>query len=117
MIPEDNRVAMEQIRNALDVYLELQKFQNEITGNDIAILQLQATVSHLNSQLALAKATLLAQEKTIQALELLSSKEILNDDKKNEEEILGGILKVTEFEKNGIEINFPQILRLLKRKF
>lgn len=116
VIPEDGSVAFEKIRDALDIYLELPKIQNDIVGKDIAILQLQATVSHLNSQLALSKATLLAQEKTIQALELLSTKQLIISDKKNEEDILGGLVKVTEYKKNGIKINLPEILRCLKRK-
>ena len=65
--------------------------------NEIAVLQLQSNISHLNSQLALAKATIIAQEKTIAALELISTEKIKNVDNKNEEKIFNGFLTVTEY--------------------
>ncbi|WP_099469974.1 hypothetical protein [Konateibacter massiliensis] len=120
VLPNDPDIALENIKEALDVYLQLPMYideSNTLNKNDVAVLQLQSNISHLNSQLALAKATMIAQEKTIAALELISTEKIKNAENKNEEKILNGLLTITEYEKKCIKINIPEILRTLKRKF
>lgn len=120
VIPNDPNIALENIKEALEVYLQLPRYLDEINKiniNEIAVLQLQSNISHLNSQLALAKATMIAQEKTIATLELISTEKVKNVVNKNEEKIFNGFLTVTEYKKNGLKINLPEILRLLKRKF
>lgn len=117
--PDDPKIALEQIKESLDLYLQLPNYPDALSTsdmNEIAILQLKSNISHLNSQLALAKATIIAQEKTIAALEIMKTEKIINTDNWNEESILNGVVTITEYEQNGFKINFPKLYRLLKRK-
>ncbi len=114
--PKDNKVGLEQIHAALDLYLEIPKYPELIYGEDIAVLQLQSNIDHLNSQLKLAKATIIAQEKTIETLEIIKYQHVIGDNISNEEGILNNLITVTEYEKNGFRVDLPKIIRSLKRK-
>jgi hypothetical protein len=72
--PRSGTEALWRIREALEAFLHLPQAPNmgsEVARYpDIAVLQLQANVDHLKSQLTLASAILQAKNATIEALEL-----------------------------------------------
>ncbi|HKG93664.1 MAG TPA: hypothetical protein VKA84_17285, partial [Gemmatimonadaceae bacterium] len=72
--PREGREALERIREALDVYLELPANPGALAAaartGDVAVMQLQATVLHLKSQVVLSAALLQAKSAQIEALEL-----------------------------------------------
>ena len=72
--PADGAQALDQIRQALDEYLELPSFRDldMVAANhkDVAVLQLQANVHHLKGQVMLASAVLRARDAEIEALRL-----------------------------------------------
>lgn len=118
--PCDSDVALTRIKNALEVYLDLPRYPEMISNcnvDEVAVIQLQSNIHHLNSQLALAKATIAANNKTIRLLELISNRELLTNMDDNKEELLDGILKIKEYKKNGFEIDVPELIRKMKRKF
>jgi hypothetical protein len=130
--PKNGPGALEQIRDALDIYLRIPgspTFSAEASDlTDTAVRQLEANVYHLKSQLALASALIKAKDATIEVLELSNfqyrqlvsnSRSIEIAESKSPEDsemILHGMVSITPYEGWGFKINLPQILRLLKRK-
>ncbi len=122
IFPLDENQALEQIREALTIYLnmpgvtELESLAYEFS--DVSVKQLAATVYHLKSQLLLINAELELKNATIETLKLsnyqltLSNKE---SETKNEESLFGGVVKIDELEWKGIKINWAEIFRKLKR--
>lgn len=132
--PVDTRDALDRIRTALEVYINLPASlldDSSTMNNDIAIQRLAGNIYHLKSQLSLAQAMLQAKDATIQAQlitihhqQCLLSGEIIFDSLKrvtpqhkdeDKEELLGGTLAITKYKTKGVEINLPEIYRLLKR--
>lgn len=78
--PLNSNQALDNIKNALDVYLQLPKSELILVEDhefEIAMLKVKANVDHLKSQLSLAKAEIRVKEKEIQALEAtLEAKDI-----------------------------------------
>ena len=130
VIPDDGAAALEKIKEALEIFLnapDSMDMNGMMSGNqnDIAVMQWQANMFHLKSQLALAHALIQTKEATIQALnlsnyqlqELVSkSNKQINAGKNEEEEIMGGIASIKKYEGKGFSINLPEILRRLKRR-
>ncbi len=134
--PEEGHEALDQIREALEVYLQIPgapDFEVDPSSMDeIAVRQLQANVHHLKGQLAIASATLEAKNATIEVLKLSNYRyrQLLADadqakqidigtvqesPSSEDEPILEGIVEITEYEGKGFTINLPEILRKLKR--
>ena len=100
--PETGREGLEQIQEALAIYLSLPTRSDLQTagGDDVAIAQLRANVLHLQSQLALAAAIGRAKDAQIEFLELSNYqyKQLLalplidspNGETKDSVEVLGG---------------------------
>lgn len=132
VFPKDGYAALEQIRAALEIYLQIPREPDfpviAAPFQDAAVLQLRANVLHLQSQLALAKAIVQAKDATIQSLDLTihQQKQLLTTiaatssvappQAKYSEPLIADLVSVTEYEGKGIKVNLPLILRRLKRR-
>lgn len=124
--PEDPSQALSQIRDALNIYLSLPEMPDvELSSknyNDIGVQQLISNVYHLKSQLILAHSIIQAKDSTIENLSVINYKhkvllESADKEKSNQEEILNGLITVSEYKGKGFKINLPELFRLIKRKF
>lgn len=124
--PVDGPAALEQIRQALEVYLRLPNMPDFAAAAsrypDLAVQHLRANILHLQSQLILAKASLQVKEATIEALQIANYqyKQLLSSEQKPKAEteaLIGDTVHVTEIEGKGLKIDLPLILRRLKRVF
>lgn len=125
VIPADKNESLEQIRQALSVYLQAPSdntLPTQLASNsDIAIRQWEANIFHLKSQLALATSIIQAKESAIEMLQLSNYqyKQLLeshsNSKDKNKEDIIKGIVTVDKFETKGLTVNIAEIIRRLKR--
>jgi hypothetical protein len=68
--PDGKDAALENIREALNIYLRLPNSQIDADMSDLAVQGLNAQIFHLKGQLALAAATIQQQQSTIQNLQL-----------------------------------------------
>jgi len=124
VIPEDKDEALENIRLALDIYLRLPSSQIEPDISSIQVQSLNAQIFHLKGQLTLAAATIQQQQSTIQNLQIQQqfSPNVLvlsqQGENKDQEPLLGGIIKVGEAElaEGALSINLAALLRWLKKK-
>jgi hypothetical protein len=132
VIPEDKNQAIVDIKELLIEYLNAPYLildEDSMLPNnssELAVIQFQANLYHLKSQLAFAnsqvelkQAIIEAKSASIQSLNLINyqlSEKIEKSSKKDEESLIGGVVSVTEIEKSGLKINLPEILRRLKRK-
>ncbi|WP_204139767.1 hypothetical protein [Halomicronema sp. CCY15110] len=122
--PENKDEALENIGLALDIYLRLPSSQIEADMSSIQVQSLNAQIFHLKGQLALAAATIQQQQSTIQNLQIQQpfSPNILvlsqQGESKDQEPLLGGIIKVGEAElaEGALSINLAALLRWLKKK-
>ena len=104
---------------------------SDLSANDeIAIQRLEANIYHLKSQLKLAHAEVLTNERTIQAQQtIINSQQRLVDglvilesaktvkpkqESEDKEDLLPGVLAVTKYKGKGFELGLPEILRRLK---
>lgn len=115
--PEDKTIALKNIRDCLEIYLNLidnREIQVYEDYSNIAVMQLKSNIEHLKSQLMLAN-TIIEQQKI--SINLLKSMTV-GATKLPEEEIniLDGAIKVKEFQYKGLLINPAKILKLLKRR-
>ena len=125
VIPSDKNESLEQIKQALTVYLKAPSdntLSTQLANNsDIAIRQWEANIFHLKSQLALAASIIQVKETTIEMLQLSNYqyKQLLelhsNSKDKNKEDIIKGIVTVDKFETKGLTVNIAEIIRRLKR--
>jgi hypothetical protein len=126
--PADEKVALEQVRQALEIYLKLPGMPDFAAPagqyRDLAVQQLQGNILHLQSQLTLARASMQVHEATIETLQLSNYqyRQLLSSgqkpkDKSNEEPLIGDTVHVTKFEGKGVKIDLPLILKRLKRVF
>jgi hypothetical protein len=127
--PTNRDQALDAIREALDSYLQIpgspQASSAMLQSKEIAIIQLNANLLHLQSQVALATAVFQAKEATISAqqteIDMLRQKLDLRgylpakSDSADSEPIIEGVLSVKKLEHKGVEVNLPEILRRLKR--
>jgi hypothetical protein len=135
--PSDDEQALENIRQALMLYLSLPA-QNSSgvvisADNDLHILQLRAQIDHLSSQLRYAAATMRAQEATIRAQEhaidrqdrLLSGKVLTQSvvqvstkgEEIDKEELLDGTIALASLDVYGVRISWAAIFRKAKQLF
>ena len=130
--PTDKEVALDKIRVALEIYMRLPSSPvSDLSANDdIAIQRLEANIYHLKSQLKLAHAEVLTNERTIQAQQtIINSQQRLVDglvilesakavtpsrEREDKEDLLPGVLAVTKYKGKGFELGLPEILRWLK---
>jgi hypothetical protein len=126
VIPKDKNQSLGQIKDALAAYLkapELEDFQMQTTGNNVAALQWQANVMHLKSQLQLTQAVIETKDATIKYLQLSNYQlqQIVGTEgsPKDSEEIIPGIVSVKDqdLEGSGFTLHIPELIRRLKRKF
>ena len=134
VIPEDGKEALEKVQEALRIYLGMPtapSFAGEAAKyTDIAVVQLQANVLHLQSQVILAKAVLQTQVATIEAkgqtilalqerLDLRALQPIspLAKDAQDKEELVKDLVAIKKFDYKFIELNLPEVLRRMKRVF
>lgn len=127
VIPKDNNESLDNIKEALLLYLSAPSFdsaflQNQI-NQDIAVMQWDTNIFHLKTQLTLANSILQLKDATIQSLQLsnfqyqhlLQDKENIKESDK-EEDIIEGIVSLKKYEGEGFSVNFAEILRRLKRR-
>lgn len=123
VVPESKDQALEVISDALATYLSLPEELSFHTENlqhkDIAVMQLESNVMHLKSQLMLAQSILQAKDATIQSLTLSNRQyQDLIPEKNNsstEENVIGEVVKVKEYDGKVVSVDLPRILRNLKR--
>lgn len=126
--PKDKEQALSAIQEALTAYLCIPSsptFSSAIAmSNDIAVKQLEANVYHFKSQVMLAQAVLQAKDATIDALQLTNfqQRQMLEvaaynakEVKAENESVLDGIVEITPYEGKGFIVNFPELIRRLKR--
>lgn len=134
VVPSSSETALELIRDALNIYLQLPILFNNAQYNpiqmDVNVQQLLANVHHLNSQLMLSRAIIQTNQLTIgnqqrlieQQQRVIDSsifKQSLIESRTNEdegEEILGGTVKLQKYEGNGFQVDIPNIYRWVKDK-
>lgn len=126
VIPKDKYTSLEDIRNALSLYLNAPTADNlaliqKEANNDISLVQWQANILHLQSQLLITNSLLQLKDATIEQLKLsnyqyqniIQSRPTIENEK--EEEVIKGVLSVKKYEGQGFSINFAEILRIMKR--
>jgi transcriptional regulator of aromatic amino acid metabolism len=128
VVPKDKDESLDKIKAALHIYLDTPGFDNFNTqieiNSDLAVMQWQANIMHLKSQLILANSILQLKDATIQSLQLSNYQYqlLLNEkgqqkESDKEEEVIKGIVSVKKYEGKGFSINLAEILRRLKRTF
>lgn len=135
--PSDGASALEAVRDALAVYLQLPAIADAerptVGSNEIAVIQLESNIQHLKSQLGLAQVAIRLQEATIgaqahtigaQALTLQTLEAAghqvprkLPATDAESEPLIGSAISVNKVTKFGITADLPQIVRSLKRRF
>lgn len=135
--PTDVNDTLDKISIALDVFLRLPANPNSDSSADdeIAIQRLSANIHHLKGQLALSRAEIQANEKTIQAQQhifashqrlldaQLSGEIIINsamtgtphEAKKDNKELLQGALAITKYKGKGFDLDLAEIFRRLRK--
>lgn len=132
--PSDEKTALDAIRRALALYLRLPdapiNFDWDL-NQDVAVTQLGANVHHLKAQLLLNRAVLQAKDATIAALEAqadalktkldlvqyVDGKTIAVSPSSETESIIPGVLAVKKFDWKFLQVDVPELLRKLKRRF
>jgi excisionase family DNA binding protein len=132
--PTDKSQALDNIREALEIYLRMPSAPNFDAAasqfGDVAVSQLKANVLHLQSQLMLANATLEMRNAVIEArgVEIASLKEAIDlmglkpqdapDSRGNadKEPLVGDLVSVKKYNYKFLEIDFPRLLRRLRRR-
>jgi hypothetical protein len=134
VIPEDGKEALEKVEEALRIYLGMPNAPNfageAAKHTDIAVVQLQANVLHLQSQVTMAKAVFQAQVATIEAKDqtILALQERLDlralqpitppaKEAQDKEELVKDLVTIKKFDYKFVEFNLPEVLRRMKRAF
>jgi hypothetical protein len=133
VIPKDKNESLQKIKEALDAYLYAATPESSTalireSSNDIAFLQWQANILHLQGQLTLYKSIISAKDAEIAAktdhIEMLklstfqiSNQIALENPKKSveHEQIIPGVVSVSKMEIKGVTINLAEIVKRLKR--
>ncbi len=125
--PKNKEQALGVIRDALSSYLALPiQYESQGINKDISLMQLEANIYHLKSQLLLAQSLVESKNAHIEALQLSVRKyeelqavdvnpETQNSDT-DEESLIGNIVKVKPYKGMIFSIDTPRLLRNLKRK-
>lgn len=134
-MPSGKEEALTRVCEALKAYLVIPSLDAnyyQISSVDIEtqmkFQRFSAAISYLKSQLALseaiqsakeielsaAKRALALKEKTeYELIESISSIKV-NNQSCDKEEFFGGVLEIKKFEKNGIVINIPKLIKIIK---
>ncbi|WP_427137344.1 hypothetical protein [Psychrobacillus psychrodurans] len=131
--PTSGHSALMQIRQALDIYLQMPVILSNSNymqiPNDPKVQQLLANIQHLNGQLMLSNAILQVKEQTIQQQQVIirqhqqiidatilqnSLLSISQNEMDDKEDILGGTVSIKKFEGKGFELNLPTIYRWVR---
>lgn len=132
VIPKDGKDALEKVQEALRIYLGMPtapNFGSEAAKHaDVGVVQLQANVLHLQSQVTLAKAVLQTQVATIEAKDqrILALQERLDlgalqpmmsraKEAPDKEDLIKDLVAIKKFDYKFIELNLPEVLRKIKR--
>jgi len=124
--PEDPNQALEQVYEALKVYLSLPDYpdiQNDFNlPNNYAVIELKRKVNDLKGNLMLAKQMMLLQQNNIDQLQEKNYKlanKIISIGAKApyETKILWDTVTIKEYENSVVKIDVPKILKGLKRAF
>jgi DNA-binding winged helix-turn-helix (wHTH) protein len=128
--PADKETALDNIRTALGTYLQLST--SPVTDNSIVEIEgqrLAATVDNLRGQIRLSVAEMQLKDATIQAQQvtinrllsgdimLESMKDVTPSMDKDKEAFFDGTVALTRHNYKGIELNYAQIFRKLRRLF
>lgn len=117
IIPEDKTMALKNIRDCLEIYIGLidnKEIQIYEDYSNVAVMQLKANITHLQSQLMLAHTIIEQQQISINLLKNASV--TIPQLPKDEIKVFDGAIKIKEFEYKGLVINPAKILKLLRRK-
>lgn len=133
--PNSNGEGLEQIKKALDIYLQLPVVIDSknisYLNNEPKVQQLVANIQHLNSQLLLSNAMVQTQKLTIDNQQVVISQQrkiidanilqqsytaVTNVKEDNKEKLLGGAVSLTKVKGTGFEIDLPNIYRWIKNK-
>jgi hypothetical protein len=134
--PLSKEVALEKIREALEIFLELPSHYTQMGFSnphlDSSLLQLYANIQHLQTQIMYTNAIITTQQSTIDNQKIIINQQqqiihatilqdslkaiTLNQEETDREEVLGGYFAIRKIEKNGIELNTPKLYRVLKEK-
>lgn len=143
--PRSGPEALGRIRQALDTYLRMASatdlLSTDATGADIAVLELRAEILQLRSRLELAAAsaqafaaslhakdtTILMLASTLRGFQLAEHVSLLSEFSRRgaltakthpaDEEVIPGVLSVTEVRGKGIALNLPELIRRLRRRW
>ncbi|WP_338766188.1 hypothetical protein [Massilia sp. METH4] len=130
--PTDPDEALQTLRDALQAYLQLPSNaglrQQLQTSSDIAAMQMNANILHLQSQLQLGAAVLEAKNQTIEALRVENYllKQVPPPAlpasppapaKPDTEPLVGKVVTVKDVEIKGVVVHLPELVRRLKRRF
>ncbi|MGH1388472.1 hypothetical protein [Kordia sp.] len=133
VIPANGEEALDKIKEALQIYLSLPESPEFETVaaefTDVGVQQLVLQVTNFKSQLMYAKATIQLKDEIIQSKQIsienlqltnYQQKEIIQSHQpkeKNEEKLVGDLVKVNEVKVIGLTFDLPELLRRIKRKF
>ena len=128
--PADKYEAIERISQALALFLMLPIAPSNIispSSNDNSILikyqRMEAAISHLNSQLKLAEATILAQRDHIHSLKEINANvlaasliKVVEDNKESDGiNLFQDVIKIKKFKGKGFEIDIPRVISKAKK--
>ncbi|MBM4841820.1 hypothetical protein HYO55_22325 [Vibrio parahaemolyticus] len=120
--PDSKEHALSVIANCLAAYLslpsEFEKHRSSLVQQDVALMQLEANIMHLKSQLMLANSIIEAKDTSIQNLKLSHKQYLIGapvSSDERTESLIGEVVKVKEYEGKLISIDTPRLLRNLKR--
>ncbi|BFM48755.1 hypothetical protein [Marinomonas sp. THO17] len=122
VIPDTKEQALTVIADCLASYLslptELEVHKGAVISQDVALMQLEANIMHLRSQLMLANSIIEAKDTTIENLKLSNEQYKMSTPSNltpNQESLVGDLVKVKEYQGKLISIDTPRILKSLKR--
>ena len=138
VVPDSGEQALQQISEALQIYLSLPTALPAVpaptSNDDLALVQLHRVVEHLRAQTGLLRAQLEFNDATIDQLRLtnyqyrqtvlsggVSAQVPPSRDPKKEpgdpEPLVGRIVTLKKLSLKWVDINLPELLRMLKRKW
>lgn len=122
VIPDNKEHALSVIADCLASYLslstELEVSNDMVVPKDIALMQLEANIMHLRSQLILVNSIIEAKDTSIENLKLTNEQYKMSTppaSPNNQESLVGDLVKVKEYQGKLISIDTPKILKNLKR--
>jgi hypothetical protein len=131
--PGDQDTALDNIRTALQTYLQLPLSPldtDSIVEDEIVVQRLAANVDHLKGQVRLANAELRLANATIQQQQITLERVLSNDmvikslkasnpmtASEEPERLLGGTVALTTFDKYGVRVSLGEVFRKLRRVF